>query len=179
MSKFKTYLMMVGVMSMTSLALANQTITHQADLAYQSAPSEHFSGQAQFVRLPNIATSLDGHAIVQFDKGAVTDWHSHSQGQYLIVTEGEGLTQEWGKPIQTIKKGDMIWCPPNVKHWHGATAHSKMSHIVISPNASNNKVTWLDADKIFQNHASPHHNHWHESIILWSKTTLYAQCHCF
>ncbi len=138
-------ILLVSAIMLGSPALANQTITHQADLTYQSAPSEHFSGQAQFVRLPNIATSLDGHAIVQFDKGAVTDWHSHSQGQYLIVTEGEGLTQEWGKPIQTIKKGDMIWCPPNVKHWHGATAHSKMSHIVISPNASNNKVTWLEA----------------------------------
>lgn len=81
---------------------------------------------------------------MEFQAGTITDWHSHSQGQYLIVTEGEGRTQEWGKPIQIIKKGDVIWCPPNVKHWHGASEYSKMSHIAISPNAKENKATWLE-----------------------------------
>lgn len=81
---------------------------------------------------------------MEFQAGTITDWHSHSQGQYLIVTEGEGRTQEWGKPIQIIKKGDVIWCPPNVKHWHGASEYSKMSHIAISPNAKENKATWSE-----------------------------------
>lgn len=63
----------------------------------------------------------------------------------MIVTEGEGRTQEWGKPIQTIHKGDTIWCPPNVKHWHGASEHSAMSHIAMTPVATDGKnVTWLE-----------------------------------
>lgn len=109
-----------------------------------AAPADHFSGTARFTRLPAIPESPDGSAIVEFEAGTITDWHTHSQGQYLIVTEGEGRTQEWGKPVQIIKKGDVVWCPPNVKHWHGAGEHTKMSHIAISPNAKNNKATWLE-----------------------------------
>ena len=111
---------------------------------WQTADTAHFSGSARFSRLPSVPNSTEAVGIVEFDAGSITDWYSHSHGQYLIVTEGEGRTQEWGKPIQIIKKGDVIWCPPNVKHWHGATPHSKMSHIVISPNAQNNKATWFE-----------------------------------
>ena len=84
-------------------------------------------------------------AIVNFEVGTITNWHTHPQGQYLIVTEGEGRTQEWGKPIQVIHKGDTIWCPPNVRHWHGASEYSAMSHIAITPVATDGKsVTWLE-----------------------------------
>ena len=125
-------------------ALAAQTISPYTQHHWISAPSDHFSGPARFTRLPEIPHSPDGSALVEFEAGTITDWHTHSQGQYLIVTEGEGRTQEWGKPIQTIQKGDVIWCPPNVKHWHGAGEYSKMSHIAISPNAKANQATWLE-----------------------------------
>lgn len=88
--------------------LAEQTTTPYTQHQWTAAPSEHFSGSARFTRLPEIPNSPDGSAIVEFQAGTITDWHSHSQGQYLIVTEGEGRTQEWGKPIQIIKKGDVI-----------------------------------------------------------------------
>ena len=122
----------------------HQQYLPQSKLAYQSAPSDYFSGQARFARYPSTPESSDGIAVVEFDKGTVTNWHTHSHGQYLIVTSGEGYTQEWGKPVLRIKKGDVVWCPPNVKHWHGATQSSAMSHIAIAPNAKENKATWLE-----------------------------------
>ncbi|MDG2938936.1 carboxymuconolactone decarboxylase family protein [Bisgaard Taxon 10/6] len=140
----KTFLFSTALAFATSSALAEQTTTPYTQHQWTVAPSEHFSGAARFTRLPEIPNSPDGSAIVEFQAGTITDWHRHSQGQYLIVTEGEGRTQEWGKPIQIIKKGDVVWCPPNVKHWHGAAEHSKMSHIAISPNAKENKATWLE-----------------------------------
>ncbi|OOF58173.1 cupin domain-containing carboxymuconolactone decarboxylase family protein [Rodentibacter myodis] len=137
---FSTALLLVAATGVS----AEQVKTDYSQHQWQNAPADYFSGKARFTRLPEIPDSPDRTALVEFQAGSVTNWHSHSQGQYLIVTKGEGRTQEWGKPVQVIKEGDVVWCPPNVKHWHGATAHSSMSHIAVSPNASENKVTWLE-----------------------------------
>jgi len=80
---------------------------------------------------------------VTFEAGARTHWHTHPKGQVLIVTEGEGLYQEKGKPAQRIKKGDVINIPEGVEHWHGATANSKMVHIAITNYQGDENVTWL------------------------------------
>ncbi|ENX31748.1 MULTISPECIES: cupin domain-containing carboxymuconolactone decarboxylase family protein [Acinetobacter] len=123
-----------------------QQITKADQHSIQSAPASNFSGKANFARYSVMPSQGDvAPAIVNFEVGTITNWHTHPHGQYLIVTEGEGRTQEWGKPIQTIHKGDTIWCPPNVKHWHGASEHSAMSHIAITPVATDGKsVTWLE-----------------------------------
>lgn len=123
-----------------------QHITEADKLTVQEAPANNFSGKAVFARYPVMPSSGNvAPAIVTFEKNAVTNWHVHTEGQYLIVTEGEGRIQEWGKPVKTIKKGDVIWCPPNVKHWHGASPYSSMTHIAISPVAKDGKsVTWLE-----------------------------------
>ncbi|MFC2998195.1 carboxymuconolactone decarboxylase family protein [Acinetobacter sichuanensis] len=123
-----------------------QHITKADQHSIQAAPTSNFSGQADFSRLPIMPSQGDvAPAIVNFKAGTITNWHTHPHGQYLIVTEGEGRTQEWGKPIQTIHKGDTIWYPPNVKHWHGASEHGAMSHIAITPVATDGKsVTWLE-----------------------------------
>lgn len=123
-----------------------QQITQADQFVIQSAPTSHFSGKAEFSRLPVMPSQSDiAPAIVNFEAGTMTHWHTHPHGQYLIVTEGEGRTQEWGKPIQTIHKGDTIWCPPNVKHWHGASEHHAMSHIAMSPVGNDGQsVTWLE-----------------------------------
>lgn len=124
----------------------DQKITKTEQHSIQSAPTSNFSGKANFSRYPVMPSQGDvAPAIVNFDAGTITNWHTHPHGQYLIVTEGEGRTQEWGKPIQTIHKGDTIWCPPNVKHWHGASEHSAMSHVAMTPVATDGKsVTWLE-----------------------------------
>jgi quercetin dioxygenase-like cupin family protein len=70
-------------------------------------------------------------ASVTFEPGARTAWHSHPLGQTLVVTEGTGWVQGWGGKVQEIKAGDVVHTPPNQKHWHGATATTRMKHISV------------------------------------------------
>ena len=83
-------------------------------------------------------------ASVTFEPGARSNWHTHPVGQALIVTSGVGLTQEWGKPIQEIRPGDVIVCPVGVKHWHGAAPNSSMTHISIAEDKDGVCVEWLE-----------------------------------
>ncbi|CAG2092223.1 MULTISPECIES: (R)-mandelonitrile lyase [Xanthomonas] len=85
-----------------------------------------------------------GGATVTFEPGARTAWHTHPLGQTLIVTAGAGRVQEWGKPAQQIRPGDIVWIPPGVKHWHGANATVAMSHIAIAEAQDGSPVTWLE-----------------------------------
>lgn len=80
---------------------------------------------------------------VTFEPGARTNWHSHKGGQILLVTEGKGLYQEKGKPIDIIEMGQIIKCPPNIEHWHGATPSDAMTHIAIGTNTNIGGAVWL------------------------------------
>jgi quercetin dioxygenase-like cupin family protein len=79
---------------------------------------------------------------VYFEPKARTKWHSHPAGQILIITDGIGYHQIEGKSIEIIKKGDVIKCPPNVKHWHGASADTGMQQLYIIPSANKGVVEW-------------------------------------
>lgn len=85
------------------------------------APAEHFTGvvhiDLMFSDSPPAHTS---GGRVTFEPGARTAWHSHPLGQTLVVTAGTGWVQQWGGQVEEIREGDVIWIPPNVKHWHGA-----------------------------------------------------------
>ncbi len=81
---------------------------------------------------------------VTFASGARTKWHYHPGGQLLLITEGKGLYQEKGQPIKLIKKGEVIKCPQNVVHWHGATPNDEMTHIAIGTNTQKGNVVWLN-----------------------------------
>lgn len=119
-------------------------LTSSDTFILQSADSDHFTGKAAFIRYPLMPSHGDvAPAIVHFEPNGFTNWHAHSQGQYLIVIEGTGRFQQWGKPIQLITQGDVVWIAPNVKHWHGAGEYTAMSHIAISP-AKDNMVTWME-----------------------------------
>jgi quercetin dioxygenase-like cupin family protein len=85
-----------------------------------------------------------GGAIVTFEPGARTAWHTHPLGQTLIVTSGVGWTQCEGGPIVEIRAGDVIWCPPNHRHWHGATPTTAMTHIAIQEALNGSPVTWME-----------------------------------
>jgi quercetin dioxygenase-like cupin family protein len=76
---------------------------------------------------------------VTFQPGARSAWHTHPLGQVLIVTDGEGWVQQWGSPVQVMHKGDVVWIPPGVKHWHGATPTTPVTHIAFQE--EQNKVT--------------------------------------
>jgi quercetin dioxygenase-like cupin family protein len=83
-------------------------------------------------------------AIVTFEPGARTAWHTHPLGQTLIVTAGCGRAQRWGGPIEEIRPGDIIWFAPGEKHWHGAAPTTALTHIAIQEQLAGKVVDWLE-----------------------------------
>lgn len=79
-----------------------------------------------------------------FAPSARSAWHTHPAGQTLIVTSGTGWVQQWGGVRQQINPGDVIWTPPGVKHWHGATTSGEMTHIAIQEELDGRFVDWLE-----------------------------------
>jgi 4-carboxymuconolactone decarboxylase len=80
---------------------------------------------------------------VTFSPGARSYWHTHNAGQILLIIDGTGYTQEKGKPIRVIHKGEVVICPPNVEHWHGASPGSSMTQISLNTYADKGVVNWL------------------------------------
>lgn len=81
---------------------------------------------------------------VTFEPGARTHWHTHPLGQLLIVTAGRGWVQEEGGERVEVTPGDSVWFPPHVRHWHGGTATTAMSHIAVTEAENGSAVDWLD-----------------------------------
>lgn len=122
-----------------------QTITKAGTVASTFGPAEYFTGRARVDMLtPANADINASSAYVTFERGARSAWHTHPKGQYLIVTAGAGLTQEWGKPIQQLRPGDVVWCPPGVKHWHGAAPGTALTHIALTGAADGKSVDWME-----------------------------------
>jgi quercetin dioxygenase-like cupin family protein len=108
-------------------------------------PAEWFTGTVRIDPLFEAPEPARVHgASVTFEPGARTAWHTHPLGQHLIVTSGLGWTQCWGGPKEEIRPGDVIWCPPGVKHWHGATPTSAMTHIAIQEALNGKVVEWME-----------------------------------
>jgi quercetin dioxygenase-like cupin family protein len=108
-------------------------------------PDQYFTGNVRIdplVDAPEPARIFA--ASVTFDPGARTAWHTHPLGQTLIVISGCGWTQCWGEPKEEIRSGDVIWCPPGKKHWHGATATTAMTHIAIVEKLDGKSVDWME-----------------------------------
>ncbi|HEY5773943.1 MAG TPA: cupin domain-containing protein [Chitinophagaceae bacterium] len=107
-------------------------------------PAENFTGNAwatSIVANDSIYNTLVGN--VYFEPGARSNWHKHPSGQILIITDGVGYHQIKGQPRQTLKKGDVVKCPPNVEHWHGASPDTGMQQMYILPKTEKGIVTWL------------------------------------
>jgi len=83
-------------------------------------------------------------ASVTFEPGARTAWHTHPLGQTLIVTAGCGWAQRWGGAREVIRPGDVVWIPPDEKHWHGATATTGMTHIAVQEQLDGKAVEWME-----------------------------------
>ncbi|SFV14727.1 Cupin domain protein [Methylobacterium sp. 174MFSha1.1] len=111
----------------------------------QTGSAEYFTGR---VRIDPLLSPPDparvAGALVTFEPGARTAWHTHPLGQTLIVTAGLGWAQREGGPIEEIRPGDVVWFPPGLRHWHGATATTGMSHIAIQEKQDGSAVTWLE-----------------------------------
>jgi quercetin dioxygenase-like cupin family protein len=110
----------------------------------EKAPADYFTGTA-WVKLlvPNDETLHAQIGNVVFEPGARNNWHTHPGGQILIVINGVGYYREKGKPIQLIRKGDVVTIAPDVEHWHGAAPDSELTHLAINPNTQQGVVVWL------------------------------------
>jgi quercetin dioxygenase-like cupin family protein len=109
-------------------------------------PSEWFTGS---VFLDAVAAPADGSRVsassVHFTPGARNAWHTHPNGQTIWVTEGVGLCQRRGGPVEVIRAGDRVFFEPGEEHWHGATATRFMTHIaIVEVDAEGNPATWGD-----------------------------------
>ncbi len=108
-------------------------------------PDDWFTGA---VRMDSLFSAPEparaAGASVTFEPGARTAWHTHPLGQTLIVTAGCGQAQREGGPIEPIHPGDVIWFPPNEKHWHGATPTTAMTHIAIQEQLDGKAVEWME-----------------------------------
>lgn len=83
-------------------------------------------------------------AMVTFEPGSRTAWHTHPLGQTLIVTSGCGWAQREGGPVEEIRPGDMVWFAPGERHWHGGTPTTAMSHIAIQEKLDGRAVDWME-----------------------------------
>ena len=108
-------------------------------------PAEFFTGEIVLKPLfsPKEFTTTGGGQVT-FSPCARSAWHTHPAGQTLIVTSGTGWVQEWGGEKQQINPGDVIWTPPGVKHWHGATDATTMTHIAITDTVDGRNVDWME-----------------------------------
>ncbi|MEW9900760.1 cupin domain-containing protein [Chitinivorax sp. PXF-14] len=121
------------------------TVARAGSQASYPGPADWFTGIVRVDPLFAARQPAAGSgALVTFEPGARTDWHTHPLGQTLIVTTGCGRVQHWGGPIEEIRPGDVVSIPPGVKHWHGAAPTTAMSHIAIQEQADGSVVHWLE-----------------------------------
>ena len=109
------------------------------------APTQYFTGTVW--QDPIVATPAPARVVsnrVSFEPGARTNWHTHPLGQTLFVVSGAGRVQTWGEKAREIKGGDVVWIPPNEKHWHGATPTTGMVHVAMHESLDGKHVTWME-----------------------------------
>ncbi len=108
-------------------------------------PADWFTGTVRIDPLfqPK-APARAAAASVTFEPGARTAWHTHPLGQTLIITAGFGWVQQEGGPVEEVRPGDVVWFPPGVKHWHGASPTTAMTHTAIQEALDGKVVDWLE-----------------------------------
>jgi quercetin dioxygenase-like cupin family protein len=120
-------------------------VTRNGSQASAKGPADWFTGA---VRLDQPFQAAEparvGGAVVTFEPGARTAWHTHPLGQTLIVTSGCGWAQREGGPVEEIRPGDVVWFEPEEKHWHGATPTTAVTHIAIQEKLDGKAVDWLE-----------------------------------
>jgi quercetin dioxygenase-like cupin family protein len=107
-------------------------------------PAEWFTGDVYIDMIPGPqAPSRLGAAVVHFTPGARTVWHTHPLGQTIFVTEGVGLCQRQGGPVEVIRPGDSAFFEPDENHWHGAAPTRFLIHTAMQEaDDSGSPVTW-------------------------------------
>lgn len=149
--------LLLPLVAFSCLAQEQSASVHIAPAGSQTpvyGPAENFTGRVRVDPLFRADQNIDvSGAYVTFEPGARSAWHTHPAGQRMIVTAGIGLTQQEGQPIQTIRPGDVVSCPPGVKHWHGATPDSAMTHMAVTGIVDGKSVNWMEKVADEQYHA--------------------------
>ncbi|AKQ65740.1 Transcriptional regulator [Myxococcus hansupus] len=127
---------------------ASQPLLHVTRSGAQPSakgPAENFTGTVRVDPLfPARAPARTSGALVTFEPGARSAWHTHPLGQTLVVTSGLGRVQAWGGAVEEIRPGDVVWIPPGQKHWHGASPTTAMSHMAIQEALDGKVVEWME-----------------------------------
>ena len=141
--KFIALCVILGGLSMVNAA--EQELLKAGSLGGFEGDDKIFSGKVKVTTLFKDAPyRAFGGGLVEFSKGARTAWHTHPAGQTLIVTQGTIITGSENGEVQIAHIGDTILCPPNVKHWHGATDKQNGAHIAITGVKNGQNVVWLE-----------------------------------
>lgn len=132
-------------MSNNDTASADMQIQRAGSTEAIQGPSDWFTGKVRIDTLFNApAPARVGLAVVNFEPGARTHWHTHPLGQILLVTHGVGWTQCEGGPKTEIRPGDLIWCNCGRRHWHGATDTTAMQHVAVQESLDGKPVDWME-----------------------------------
>jgi len=135
----------LALIASASVVAQELDIKHNGSRPSNKGPAETFTGA---VRVDPLFAAQDpsrtSGGAVTFEPGARSAWHTHPRGQILIVTAGSGWVQHWDGWRQDMKPGDVVWIPPNVKHWHGATATTAVTHFAIQEHEDGKVVDWLE-----------------------------------
>ena len=144
MTRAEALCVVLHTFSVHSRALTMEIIRNGSQPSV-TGPTEYFTGK---VRIDSPFKGIGGAnvsgGIVTFEPGARSAWHTHPLGQILIVTAGKGWTQCEGGPIVEINAGDIICCPPNHRHWHGATPTTAVTHIAVQEAKDGKVVEWME-----------------------------------
>ncbi|WP_233712886.1 MULTISPECIES: cupin domain-containing protein [unclassified Helicobacter] len=124
---------------------AMQRVIKQEQMKVMKGDSAIFSGDVKVTLLFGESENRNaGGGLVEFSPKARSAWHTHPAGQTLIVVEGEIYTGTEDGITQIAKKGEVIECPANVKHWHGAGEKQKGAHIALTGSKEGKNVIWLE-----------------------------------
>jgi len=155
MQKLLTFLILFALITGCNQQVSKDNTAQRLDSIFpkgQKGPSEFFTGNAYnfgLVPMDSTLTTLVGN--VYFEPGARSNWHMHPSGQILIITDGKGYHQIEGESVQVLEKGDVVTCPPNTRHWHGASHGIGLQQMYIVPNTEKGVVEWMEpvSDEIY------------------------------
>lgn len=144
-------LMLVGALSLSCNSKSERkTIVEnkeEQELIFEKGSkitNANFVGTA-WLQMLIAADSINRNSVgnVTFEPGSRTNWHSHPNGQIILSIDGEGYYQEKGSPKRILRKGDVVKCPPNLPHWHGASENQEFIQIAITSRVDG-PTQWLE-----------------------------------
>jgi quercetin dioxygenase-like cupin family protein len=145
MKLLKASILLLAVLASAPALAESSLLSLNGTRPSASGPAANFTGNVIVEPLFGAKDTIPATGgQVTFAPGARSAWHTHPAGQVLIITDGTGWVQEEGGAKREVKPGDVIWCPPGVKHWHGATASTAMRHIAISGMVNGKNVDWME-----------------------------------